>query len=66
MMTTFIITLSLFWPLPREGAFPIQRPAEIGSLSSLRAATFTALRRALTIFTDELACSASQAGRHSE
>ncbi len=32
MMSIFIMTLSLFMALPREGAFPFQRPAEIVGL----------------------------------
>lgn len=65
MMTTFIITLSLFWPLPLEGLSRFSVLLKSVAYLHCRAATLPH-SGALTIFTDESCVAPRKAGRHSE
>ncbi|EBR4598439.1 hypothetical protein B2J39_08955 [Salmonella enterica] len=65
MMTTFIMTLSLFWPLPREGLSRFS--VLLKSVTYLHCRTATLPHSgALTIFTDDSCVAPRKAGRHSE
>ncbi len=65
MMTNFIITLSLFWPLPREGLSRFSVLLKSVAYFHCRTATLPP-SGALTIFTDESCVAPRKAGRHSE
>lgn len=65
MMTNFIITLSLFWPLPREGLSRFSVLLKSVAYFHCRTATLPH-SGALTTFTDESCVAPRKAGRHSE
>lgn len=65
MMTNFIIPLSLFWPLSREGLSRFSVLLKSVAYFHCRTATLPH-SGALTMFTDESCVAPRKAGRHSE